>query len=442
MQQRTFEDFKFNKQILNAIEEAGYTIPTPIQQKAIPPILAGQDVMGIAQTGTGKTAAFVLPLLMNLKYAQGEDARALILSPTRELAMQIEENIRQFAKYTDLRAVVLYGGLGPKTQIAELEKGVDIIVASPGRFLDLYLAGNIVTKSLKVLVMDEADKMMDMGFISKLHRILEVVPRKRQNLLFSATMSELVHKISGDFLAFPTIVEVSEQATPAQTVTQTLYYVPNLKTKINLLQHLLKDDETLLRLIIFCKTKTVADNVFSFLERKYGAENIRVIHANKGQNTRINSINAFKEGTIRILVATDVAARGLDVSNVSHVINFDVPIVIEDYVHRIGRTGRASQTGDAITFCNPAEEYYIRKIEKLIRQQIPVLDIPGEVFIEKTGFEERQAIAREIDAQKRKDNPDFSGAFHEKKMANQRTNKPQHGGKRYIGKQKPVRKKR
>ncbi|SFB93547.1 ATP-dependent RNA helicase RhlE [Parapedobacter composti] len=429
MERNTFADFKFNRQILNAIEEAGYTVPTPIQQKAIPPILAGQDVMGIAQTGTGKTAAFVLPILMKLKYAQGNDARALILSPTRELAMQIEENIRLFAKYTDLRTVVLYGGLGPKAQIAELEKGVDIIVATPGRFLDLYLEGHIVTKSLNVLVMDEADKMMDMGFISKLHRILEVVPRKRQNLLFSATMSELVHKIAGDFLAFPTVVEVSEQATPAQTVTQALYYVPNLKTKINLLQHLLKDDETLHRLIVFCKTKAVADNVFSFLERKYGSENVRVIHANKGQNTRINSINAFKEGTVRILVATDVAARGLDVSNVSHVINFDVPIVIEDYVHRIGRTGRAFNTGDAITFCNPAEEYYIRKIEKLIRQQIPVAPIPEEVTVTETGFEERQAIAREIDAQKRKENPEFKGAFHEKKADNQLTAKPRQKNK-------------
>ncbi|MEC3878417.1 DEAD/DEAH box helicase [Parapedobacter sp. 10938] len=420
MERKTFADFKFNKQILSAIAEAGYTASTPIQEKAIPPILAGQDVMGVAQTGTGKTAAFVLPLLMKLKYAQGDNPRALILSPTRELAMQIEAHIQLFAKYTDLRTVVLYGGLGPKTQIAELEKGVDIVVATPGRFLDLYLAGHLVTKSLHVLVMDEADKMMDMGFIGKLHRILEVVPRKRQNLLFSATMGELVHKIAGDFLEFPTIVEVTEQATPAQTVSQTRYDVPNLKTKINLLQHLLKDDEAVHRLIIFCKTKAVADSVFHFVERRYGSDNVRVIHANKGQNTRINSINAFKEGNVRILVATDVAARGLDVTNVSHVINFDVPIVIEDYVHRIGRTGRAYQTGDAITFCNPAEEYYIHKIEKLIRQQIPVSSIPDDVFIEKTGFEERQAIAREIDAQKRKENPDFQGAFHEKKAANRR----------------------
>src|SRR5690606_34212186 len=419
----SFEDFKLNRQLLNAIAEAGYEKPTPIQQKAITPILAGQDLMGIAQTGTGKTAAYVLPILIKLKYAQGEDPRALILSPTRELAMQIEEDIAVLGKYTDLRTVVLYGGLGAKKQIENLKKGVDIIVATPGRFLDLYLAEHISTRSLKFLVLDEADKMMDMGFISKIHRILEIVPRKRQNLLFSATMSELVHKIAGDFLAFPTKVEVDVQATPAETVAQSLYYVPNLKTKLNLLQDLFKDIDTFNRIIVFCKTKKIADNVYAFLVRKYDEEDVRVIHANKGQNTRINSIRAFKEGGVRILVATDVAARGLDVSDVSHVINFEVPIVIEDYVHRIGRTGRAMKSGEAVTFCNPAEEYYIKKIEKLIRQQIPVKDIPDHVFIEKTGFEERQAIAREIDNQKRKEDPDFKGAFHEKKASNDKGNK-------------------
>lgn len=415
--QLSFEDFKLNKQLLNAISEAGYEKPTEIQQKAIIPILAGQDVMGIAQTGTGKTAAFVLPLLMTLKYAQGNDPRALILSPTRELAMQIEEDIRSFSTYLDLRTVVLYGGLGPKTQKEQLAKGCDIIVATPGRFLDLYLAQDIQTKSIKFLVMDEADKMMDMGFIGKIHRILEVVPRKRQNLLFSATMSELVRKISGDFLEFPTVIEVTEQATPAKTVRQQFYQVPNLKTKINLLQHLFQDDTAFNRVIIFCKTREVADNVYGFIVRKYGEENVRVIHANKGQNTRINSINSFKSGDIRFLVATDVAARGLDVTSVSHVINFDVPIVIEDYVHRIGRTGRAFNTGEAITFVNEAELYYMKKIEKLIRQTIPLVEVPESVFVEKTPYEERQAIARDIDNQKKRDDPSYQGAFHEKKHA-------------------------
>jgi ATP-dependent RNA helicase RhlE len=414
---KTFEEFNLNRQILNAVADAGFTVATPIQEKAIAPVLSGQDIFGIAETGTGKTAAYVLPILMQLKYAQGDAARALILAPTRELAMQIAEHVKIFSKYTDLRSVVVFGGIGPKTQIEQVKAGVDIIIATPGRFLDIYLSGHINTQYLKFLVLDEADKMMDMGFIGSIHRILEIVPRRRQNLLFSATMSELVHKIAGDFLKNPTIIEVGEQATPAQTVTQLLYEVPNFKTKINLLQHLLKNDVDFKRLMIFCKTKTVADNIFSFIERRFGPEAVRVIHANKGQNTRINSIAAFKEGNLRVLVATDVASRGIDVAEVSHVINFDVPIIIEDYVHRIGRTGRAYAKGDALTFCTEAEKYYIGKIEKLMRQRIPVAPLPEEVFVEETPYEERQYIAREIDNQKRKDDPDFKGAFHEKKHA-------------------------
>ncbi|MES2266095.1 MAG: DEAD/DEAH box helicase [Bacteroidota bacterium] len=415
----TFEDFKFNRQILNAIADAGYTEATPIQQKAIPPIMNGQDVMGIAQTGTGKTAAYVLPILMKLKYAQGENPRALIVSPTRELAMQIEENIRAFAANTDLRVVVLYGGIGPKTQIENLNKGVDIIVATPGRFLDTYIAGHIVTKTINTLVLDEADKMMDMGFMPQINRILEVVPVKRQNLLFSATMSEKIQELSHNFLEFPTVIEVTPQATTAETVDQQLYHVPNVKTKINLLKTLLDKEGDIKKLMIFCKTRVAAEDVYKFLLRKFGEKEVKVLHANKGQNTRINSINSFKNDEVKILVATDVASRGIDVSDVSHVINFDVPVVIEDYVHRIGRTGRAYNSGVAITFAVPSEEYYINKIQKLIRQTIPVHKIPDEVFIEETPYQERQDQAREIDLQKRKEDPDFKGAFHEKKTLNQ-----------------------
>ena len=416
----TFDDFNFNRQLLNAIADAGYTEATPIQQKAIPPITNGQDVLGIAQTGTGKTAAYMLPIIMRLKYAQGNDARALVIAPTRELAIQIEENARQFAAYTDLRVVCLYGGLGPKTQKELMDKGADIIVATPGRFMDVYLTGHIVTKHLQVLVLDEADKMMDMGFMPQINRILEVVPRKRQNLLFSATMSDKVNNLSANFLEFPTTIEVTPQATPAQTVQQSLYMVPNVKTKINLLKVLLDKPDEITKLMIFCKTRYAAEDVYKFLLRKFGEGKVRVLHANKGQNTRINSINAFKNDEVKILVATDVAARGIDVNDVSHVINFDVPIVYEDYVHRIGRTGRAMQSGQAITFCNPAEEYYIKKIEKLIRQQITVLSLPPEVFVEETPYEERQSQAMEVDLQKRKEDPDFKGAFHEKKTLNQR----------------------
>jgi ATP-dependent RNA helicase RhlE len=417
----SFDDFNFNRQILNAIADAGYTEPTPIQQKAIPPITNGQDVMGIAQTGTGKTAAYVLPILMKLKYAQGESARALILAPTRELAMQIEENIKSFAVNTDLRTVILYGGLGPKTQIESLNKGADIIVASPGRFLDLYIAGHINTKAIQVLVLDEADKMMDMGFMPQINRIIEVVPRKRQNMLFSATMSDKVQELAGNFLKFPTVIEVTPQATPAQTVNQVLYHVPNIKTKINLLKKLLDRDEEITKLLIFCKTRAAAEDVYKFLLRKYDDKLVKVLHANKGQNTRINAINAFKNDEIKILVATDVASRGIDVSDVSHVINFDVPVVYEDYVHRIGRTGRALQSGEAITFCNPAEEYYMGKIQRLIRQTVTLLPIPEGVFIEETPYEERQDQAREIDMQMRKEDPNFKGAFHEKKERKERT---------------------
>jgi ATP-dependent RNA helicase RhlE len=416
----TFEHFKFNRQILNAVADAGYAEATPIQEKAIPTILNGQDVMGIAQTGTGKTAAYILPIIMKLKYAQGDHARALVLAPTRELAMQIEENAKAFAVYTDLRIVTLYGGLGPKTQIEIVNRGVDIIIATPGRYMDIYLAGHINTKTLQVLVLDEADKMMDMGFMPQINRILEVVPRKRQNLLFSATMSDKIQQLSANFLEFPVTIEATPPATPAQTVNQKLYHVPNIKTKINLLRNLLDRNEDITKLIVFCKTRAAADDVYKFLVRKFDDKQVKVLHANKGQNTRINSINSFKNEDVKILVATDVAARGIDVSHVSHVINFDVPVVIEDYVHRIGRTGRAFQLGEAITFCNPAEENYIKKIQKLIHQTIEVCTIPPEVFIDETPYEERQDQAREIDLQKRKDDPDFKGAFHEKKTANQK----------------------
>lgn len=417
---KTFEDFGFNKQVLNAISDAGYTNPTPIQEKAIPPVLNGQDVLGIAQTGTGKTAAYVLPMIMKLKYAQGQDIRGLIVAPTRELAMQIEENVKAYAKYTDLRSLVIYGGLGPKTQIENIKKGLDILITTPGRFMDLYLEGHITTKKLEILVLDEADKMMDMGFMPQINKILEVVPRKRQNMLFSATMSERIEKLAENFLLWPTKVEVTPQATPATTVDQQLYMVPNFKTKINLLKLFVEDDPTVTKLIVFCRSRVNAENVYKFLLRRFNDKHVKVLHANKGQNTRINSINAFKNDEVRILVATDVAARGIDVSAVSHVINFDVPVIYEDYVHRIGRTGRALSLGNAVTFCNPAEVYFIQKIEKLIRQQIPVNPIPEKVFIEETPYEEKQIIAKEIDLQKRRDDPEFKGAFHEKKTLNQK----------------------
>jgi ATP-dependent RNA helicase RhlE len=410
----TFEEFKLNRQLLNALSDVGFTIPTEIQQKAIPLIMGGQEVIGIAQTGTGKTAAYLLPLLMKVKYAQGTDPRAIILVPTKELTLQIAEHAKQLAKYTDLRISPIYGGVAIKAHVELIEKGVDILVSTPGRFIDIYLKGELPIKQIKTLVIDEADRMMDMGFMRQLRKIFEVIPPKRQNLLFSATFPDKVEKLSADFLEFPIKLEITPQATAATQVEQIAYHLPNLKTKINFLEYLLQDIEKFNRVMIFTRSKANANDVYKYLERKQ-LGSVRVVHSNKGQNTRINAINEFKEGGLRILVTTDVTARGIDVTKVSHVINFDVPILYEDYVHRIGRTGRAFQEGTAITFVTKAEEYHIQRIEKLIREKIPVLELPADVEIAPTSFDEAQKMAKEIDQQKRKENPDFKGAFHDKK---------------------------
>lgn len=410
----SFESFNLNKQLLNAIADQGFITPTEIQRKCIPMILSGQEVIGIAQTGTGKTAAYLLPILMKVKYAQGDEPRAIILAPTKELVIQISEHAVELAKYTDLRIYPLYGGIGPKTQIEMIRQGSDIIIATPGRFTELYSKGELPTAHIKFLVLDEADRMMDMGFMHQLRKILEVVPRKRQNLLFSATFSERVEKLSAEFLEFPIKIEVTPQATPAKQVEQEIYHLPNLKTKMNFLEYLMENKEKYNRVMIFTRTKEVADNVFKFLDRR-GLGPAKVIHSNKGQNSRINAVNEFKEGKLRILVSTDVTARGIDVIKVSHVINFDVPVLHEDYVHRIGRTGRAFQEGKAITFATKAELYHVEKIEKLIREKIPLKKLPPGVLIEKTPYAEVQAMALDIDWQKKKDNPEFKGAFHEKK---------------------------
>ncbi len=435
----SFEQFDLNRQLLNAVADAGYTEPTPIQQQTIPLSLANHDVLGIAQTGTGKTAAYLLPLLMKVKYAQGSAPRALILAPTRELVMQINEAVEALGKYTDLRHLALYGGLGPKTQIETLRKGVDILVATPGRFMDLYRLGEIVAKDIRTMVLDEADKMMDMGFMPQIRSILEVIPSKRQNLLFSATFGGRVERLSAEFLEAPVKVEVTPQASTAEMVSQVLYEVPNFRTKINLLDYLVSRAD-FRRGIIFARSKSTAENIYKFLARKVvESDQIRVIHANKGQNTRINAMDAFKEGNVQVLVATDVAARGIDVAQVSHVVNFDVPLIYEDYVHRIGRTGRANHTGAAITFMTIAEEYHVQKIERIIRMTIPRQSIPAGVEILETPFDEQQAMLREIDEQRRKEDPTFLGAFHEKKTKYVADKKARTGGKaRATGAPKPA----
>ena len=403
-----------NKQLLDAVADTGFESPTEIQQKCIPLIMGGQHVIGIAQTGTGKTAAYLLPLIMKVRYAQGTEARALILVPTKELVIQVFAQASALAKYTDLRIVEIYGGVGPKTQLERIKTGVDILIATPGRLLELYQRNELGVKQIKTLVLDEADKMMDMGFMPQLRRIFEVIPSKRQNVLLSATFPEKVERLADEFLDFAVRVAVTPQATVATKVSQELYFVPNTLTKIHFLEHLLQDEKDFNRVMIFTRTKDLANNLYKYLERKKIGP-VRVIHSNKGQNSRINAMNEFKEGKLRILVSTDVASRGIDVTNVSHVINFDVPIMYEDYVHRTGRTGRAFQEGKAITFATDAEKYHIDKIEKIIREKIPVKKLPRQIEVAETEYDELQSMAREIDRQKRYEDPEFKGAFHEKK---------------------------
>lgn len=408
-----FQDFKLNAQLVNAITDMGWSEPTEIQKKAIPLVLNGQDVIGIAQTGTGKTAAYMLPLLRKLNYAQIDQPRALILAPTKELIVQVKEQVEELTTYTDLRCTALYGGVGAKAQMQEIEAGIDIIIATPGRFMDLYLKGAIPVKQIKTMVLDEADRLMDMGFMPQIRKILEVVPVKRQNLLFSATFPEKVEELAGEFLDFPTRIEVTPQATAATTIEQLAYAVENERTKLNLLVHLLKD-EALNKVIVFTNSKKTADSIAKHLDRKVEGE-FRVVHSNKGQNSRINAVREFEEGLIRVLVATNVSARGIDIADVTHVVNFELPFAYEEYVHRIGRTGRAFKKGVAISFTNMAEKYHLKKIEEVIQGKIERVPIPEAVEIIKTGRGEQIEIERELDKIKRRENPDFKGAFHEKK---------------------------
>jgi ATP-dependent RNA helicase RhlE len=412
--QNLFEQFKLNRQLFNAVAELGFTEPTPVQRKAIPLLLAGNDLLGIAQTGTGKTAAFGLPLLMKVKYAQGTHPRAVVLAPTRELVLQLTEHLRALARYTDLRFVALYGGLGPKTQSELLAGGCDIVISTPGRLWELYSAGKLVLKEVKTLILDEADRMLDMGFAPQIRRLLEVLPRKRQNALFSATMPERVVTLSEEFLEAPQRVEVSMQATPAETVSQLLYRTPNKATKLALLRYLMDENaDSWTRVLVFARAKPTVEEIAVVLrDSKLGP--VRVLHGNKGQNARLNAMDDFKAGHVRVLVATDVAARGIDVTGVSHVVNFDVPAGYDDYVHRIGRTGRAGLEGASITFATAAESWHIRNIETLIRQSLPVSDLPAGITPSVTPPEEAKAQAREIDHQKRLADPTFQGAFHEK----------------------------
>lgn len=419
----TFEKLGVNTNLLKKITEIGWEIPTPIQEKAIPVALSGQDIVGIAQTGTGKTGAFLIPIIHKLSYKPLNKPRVLIFAPTKELAAQIGEDFKELNLSDDMKSIVLVGGVGMKSQLDAIEAGVDVVIATPGRFMDVYRKGAIDLKNVKTLVLDEADRLMDMGFMPQLRTILEVIPNKRQNMLFSATYPDKVEQLSYEFLEFPTRIEVQAESTPADTISQFFYKVLSKRTKVNLLEHLLADEDRFKRVIVFVNTKENADYLFSFASRKLQGGAV-VIHSNKSQSNRSNSLEAFEKGEKRILVTTNVSSRGLDIDSVSHVINFDVPNVVEDYVHRIGRTGRAYKVGESISLANRAEEMFIERYSNKMKFDIKEIPFPKEVTICELTREELIEIEREVDKIKRKEDPDFKGAFHEKKKYIPQKRKP------------------
>lgn len=412
-----FGVFKLGKLLDEAIAAQNWMEPTEIQQKTIPLAKAGKDILGIAQTGTGKTGAYLLPLISKLHYPQGTNTRAVILAPTRELVSQIVTHFEDLNTHIHLRCAALIGGVGPTGQLAKLIEGNDLVVATPGRFLEIYSTNQWVTKDIKTLVIDEADRMMDMGFMPQIRLILEKIPSKRQNLLFSATFPARVENLAAEFLEFPERVEITPQATPAGLVKQFVVKTRNFQTKLNVLLHRLQKLSEEEAAIVFVKTKQNASEIGKFLDRKM-SQPVAFLHANKGTNTRAAALTRLRENNIQVLVTTDVAARGLDIPQVSLVVNFDLPIQYEEYVHRIGRTGRALRKGEAISFVNGPDELHLERIEKLIRTKIEEMPVPKGLEVENTSFEEEQDMKRRLDEQKKKADPTFKGAFHEKKQKN------------------------
>lgn len=369
----TFKELDLIEPILNALEKQGYSTPTPIQEQAIPIILSGSDIMGCAQTGTGKTAAFAIPILQNLNKTQSKDGRrkirTLILTPTRELAIQIEENINAYGKNLNIRHAVIFGGVSQLKQVNQLKNGIDILVATPGRLIDLHQQGFVELRYLEVFVLDEADRMLDMGFIHDVKRIIKLIPAKRQTLFFSATMPKEIKILASTILTDPELVVVTPVSSTAETIQQALYYVSK-DNKKDLLLHIL-DQSKVPSVLVFTRTKHGADKVVKILAKVH--IKAAAIHGNKSQNARQNALSDFKKNTLRVLVATDIAARGIDIDDLALVINYEIPNIPETYVHRIGRTGRAGASGRAMSFCEQEERSYIKDIQKLIGMQIPVV---------------------------------------------------------------------
>ncbi|WP_159020064.1 DEAD/DEAH box helicase [Algibacter sp. L3A6] len=418
----TFQDLNLNTPLYNALDDLGFTTPTPIQAEAFNVVSSGKDVVGIAQTGTGKTFAYMLPILKNLKYSMQENPRVLVLVPTRELVVQVVDEIEKLSKYVNTRVLGVYGGTNINTQKRAIAEGIDILVATPGRMYDLALSRVLQLKSIQKLVIDEVDVMLDLGFRHQLINIFDILPPKRQNIMFSATMTQDVDVLLNDFFKNPERVSIAVSGAPLENIKQERYNVPNFYTKVNLLSHLLRDTEKYSRVLIFVAYKRMADRLFDQLDEIFHDE-LCVIHSNKTQNYRLRSIEQFREGHNRILIATDVMARGLDIDNVSHVINFDTPDFPENYMHRIGRTGRAEREGESLLLSTVKETVLVEHIEALMNMQIPVLEIPETVEISTEQIdEERAEIKEHYNPIKRKDEDAPGPAFHEKSEKNSKEN--------------------
>ena len=416
----TFENLGLTKQLRNAIDELGFAKPTPIQEQSFSVVRSGADVVGIAQTGTGKTLAYMLPVLQDMKFSKLDTPRVLVLVPTRELVLQVVERIEEFAKYMNVRVLGVYGGTNINTQKKACALGVDIVVATPGRLYDLAACRALQLKTIKQLVIDEVDVMLDLGFRVQLANIFSILPDRRQNIMFSATMTEDVDALIDDYFIKPKKISIAVSGTPLNNITQECYRVQNFYTKLNLLKYILLDKEVYSKVLVFVPNKKHADLVFEFLEEEYGSE-LCVIHSNKTQNYRIRSIQQFDEGVNRVLVSTDVMARGLDLNKITHVINFNVPVFSENYMHRIGRTGRAEEKGNSILFYTDKEIEAKMAIESLMDLKIFQVDFPLDVDVSE------QLLPEERDRPKISKNRSTEVAFrdagfHEKKEKNKKTN--------------------
>ena len=416
----TFEQFNLPKSLQKAIDELGFTTPTPIQEKSFSVIMSGRDMMGIAQTGTGKTFAYLLPLLKLYKFSPTHTPKIVILVPTRELVVQVVEEVEKLAKYMSIRTLGVYGGVNINTQKKAVFEGIDILVGTPGRIMDLALDNYIRFDETQKLVIDEFDEMLNLGFRIQLTSIFSMMRAKRQNILFSATMTDEVDAVLNDFFDFPEEVTLSPSGTPLEQIRQLSYHLPNFNTKINLLKHLLQKDDAMSRILVFVNNKKIADMLHERVDADFPDE-FGVIHSNKSQNYRLTTMANFQDGQLRGIITSDIMARGLDISNITHVINFEMPEMPEQYMHRIGRTGRADATGTAISFVTPREEEMKFEVEALMETEIEILEKPADVEISLVliGPEKEKQVVKLLLKNKKLDG---DGAFHEKSAKNKKVN--------------------